>query len=89
MSHRDGVDDAGLDFLLEVFLNEEFNGGPIIVDEYRLCERSDERTEAGTEREILTMISVLLTSWKGLGFVRRLPKPINLPRATDRRVESL
>ena len=36
--------------------------------------------EGGRKEEILTMVSVLLTSWKGLGLPRQLPNPIGGPR---------
>ena len=36
--------------------------------------------DEGEDQKILTMISVLLTSWNGLGLPRRLPKLISLPR---------
>ena len=35
--------------------------------------------------EILTMVSVLLTSRKGLGLLRELPNPISGPRRAMRR----
>ena len=42
-SHRDSVGHMRLDFLWNVFLDEEFDGSSIIVDEYRLRRRSDGR----------------------------------------------
>jgi len=37
---------------------------------------------AGEGKVILTMVSVLLTSWKGLGLLRELPEPIGRRRDT-------
>ena len=69
-----------LDFLRDVFLDEELDGGPIAVDEYRLYGRSDEWMRVEEGGTSLTMVSVLLTSWKGLGLPRQLPNPIAGPR---------
>lgn len=33
------------------------------------------------------MVSVLLTSWKGLGLLRQLPNPISGPRRAERELQ--
>ena len=50
-SHRNSAGDSGLDFFLDIFLDKEFDGGPIVVNEYRLRGRSDEWMRVEIERE--------------------------------------
>jgi len=78
-SHHDNIGDARLDFFCDIFLDEKFDGSPIVVDEYRLLGRSGERMRVAKVRDAnhdLCLTDVV----ERLGLLRQLPKPIGRPR---------